>query len=238
MGDLVFIGDAHLERDDPHLPAFLDLLEALSRTAERIVFVGDLFNLWIGQRELEAPHQTAVVTAMVDLRGRGLVLDYLEGNRDFRIAPCYGGRALDRVAKDGLELDFGGRRIWAVHGDLANPADWRYRTWRAFCRTAFVWTLFGLVPRTPRLRLAEAVERRMRRTNAQFRREFPESSVRAYGRSLLGGGRDGVVLGHFHVEKTLTVPAGKIYVLPEWRSSRRHLRVTPSGEIAFVDSGR
>lgn len=236
MRDLVFIGDAHLDRDDPHVAPFLAFLAGLADTARRVVFAGDLFNLWLGRRELERPHHTAVVEAMGRLRARGVVLDYLEGNRDYRIGPAYAGRVLDAVASDGLELDFGGRRIWAAHGDMANPADRQYRAWRRFSRSAPVWGLFNLLPRARRLRLAESAEASMRRSNRQFKRHFPERAVRAYAAPRFAQGRDMVVLGHFHVEKELDATPGRIYVLPEWGPSRRHLRVGADGRAGFVDS--
>ena len=52
-GDLVFVGDVHLDRDDRQLQPFLAFLERLGRTSRQIVLMGDLFNLWIGRAELE-----------------------------------------------------------------------------------------------------------------------------------------------------------------------------------------
>jgi len=237
LGDLVFIGDAHLDRDDPHLDAFLRLLDSLAVTAARIVFLGDLFNLWIGQPELEQPHQAAVVAKLAEIRSRGVVTRYLEGNRDYRIGASYAGRAFDDVSIGGIDEPFGGRGIWAIHGDLANPADRQYRSWRRFSRSSLMWMLFNLVPRGRRLRWAESVETRMRASNVAFKEHFPERQVTDYARTFIREGREVVVLGHFHVEKDLALGgSGRLLVLPEWRSSRRHLRVSPDGEIRFVDS--
>jgi hypothetical protein len=61
-----------------------------------------------------------------------------------------------------------------------------------------------------------------------------------YASRFLEAGCDMVVLGHFHIEKDLLVgsprPSGRIIVLPEWRSSRRHLEVDAGGAVTFVDS--
>jgi len=240
VGDLVFIGDVHLDDDDPHLPAFLELLDDLASSASRVVFLGDLFNLWIGRRELARSHQIAVAGRLRELRARGVVVRYIEGNRDFRVGECFGGDLFDDVSNGGIEERFGGRRIWAIHGDLANAADRQYRAWRRLSRTSVVWWLFNLVPRRRRLRLAEAAETRMRTSNTGFKRAFPEEVVRAYGRSFLREPGDIVVLGHFHVEKDLRLDPpgveGRVLVLPEWRSSRRHLRVTDGGAVSFIDS--
>ena len=45
--ELVFIGDVHIERDDPALAEFLALLDRLGERASRVVLMGDLFNIWI-----------------------------------------------------------------------------------------------------------------------------------------------------------------------------------------------
>jgi len=239
-GDLVFIGDAHLDRDDPDLEPFLRFLDRLAETSRRIVFLGDLFNLWIGRRELEQPHQTAVVEKLVELRRRGVVVRYIEGNRDYRIGPCYAGHAVDDATSEAIVETFAGRRLVVVHGDQSNPADLQYRTWRAFSRSAAVWHLFNLIPRGRRIRLSESLELRLRGSNLRFKQAFPEQAVRAYAATMLKAPGDILVLGHFHVEKDLHVgppgPEGRIMVLPEWKASRRHLRVGWDGVVEFVDS--
>jgi len=237
---LAFVGDVHLDRDDPDLDDFLAFLERLGKRCGRIVLMGDLFNLWIGQQRLEQPHHRAVVDTLTAMRAAGVVVRYLEGNRDYRIGPCYAGTAVDDATLDGIEESCGGRRLFAVHGDLANRADRQYRTWRAVSRSRLLWGVFNLLPPGRRGRMAERAEQRMRATNLGFKREFPERMVRDYGSGFLAAGYDVVVLGHFHVEKRLVVTtpdvAGEIFVLPMWKDSRRHLEVSSSGEIEFVDS--
>ena len=56
MSDLVFIGDVHLDRDDPALEDFLRFLHSLGATTSRVVLLGDLFNVWIGGAAMEQPH--------------------------------------------------------------------------------------------------------------------------------------------------------------------------------------
>ncbi len=234
--DLVFIGDVHLDRDDPALDDFLAFLDRLAGSCARVVLMGDLFNLWIGRRELEQPHQAAVVERLHALRRRGIVVRYVEGNRDYRIADGYAGGPLDDAPVDGLVESWGGLRLFAIHGDLVNVADRQYRSWRRLSRSRFFWALFNAVPRGRRLKLAEDLESRMRSTNLEHKAAFPADAVRAYARPLLDGGHDAVVLGHFHVEKDLPCGDGRVLVLPEWKGSRRHLRVSAGGEIAFVAS--
>jgi UDP-2,3-diacylglucosamine hydrolase len=239
-GDLVFIGDVHIDRDDPSLPDFLHLLEGLGRRASCVVFLGDLFNIWIGGRGMEQPHQAAVLDVLTGLRREGVVVRYLEGNRDYRIGHSYAGTAIDDASDEGLVERHGGHSFFVTHGDLVNLADRQYRMWRRFSRSAPVWALVRLLPERRRVAMAESLEKRMRKTNLAYKQEFPEAQVRAYAATRFREGHDIVVLGHFHVEKELTAEMDgverRILVLPEWRESRRHLVARIDGTVEFVDS--
>ncbi len=238
-GDLAFVGDVHLERDDPELEAFLAFLDRLCAGTRRIVLMGDLFNIWIGRRSVEQPHQRAVAAKLAELRAAGIHVRYVEGNRDYRIADAYCGSALDEAGDRGFSERWGGLRLFAIHGDLVNPRDRQYRTWRRLSRSAPLWGVFRALPRAAASRLADSLERRMRTTNLRHKRAFPEQHVRDYAARHLER-HDGVVLGHFHEERELTArppsAPGRIFVLPDWKSSRRYLRVTAGGEIGFVDA--
>ena len=99
------------------------------------MLLGDLFQAWVGLPSFETPEVAAIVRALLDLRRRGLRVDYVEGNRDFFLAGSPYADAFDRVV---LETAFtvGGRRYLAVHGDGLNDRDWKYRFWRRVSKSA------------------------------------------------------------------------------------------------------
>jgi UDP-2,3-diacylglucosamine hydrolase len=237
--DLVFVGDVHLDRDDPDLPAFLTYLRGLAPRAGRVVLMGDLFNLWIAAPELEQEHHRAVTACLRSMRSQGTEIHYLVGNRDYRIAREHAGGAFDTVSDSGLREDWGGRGIWAAHGDLVNPKDLQYRAWRTVSRSTAAWWLYSAIPRARRFAIAESIEKKMRATNVDMKQTFPEALVREYASRHLTRNGGAVVLGHFHVEKDLLAGPpgdGRVFVLPEWKGSRRHLRVTSSGTMGFEAS--
>jgi UDP-2,3-diacylglucosamine hydrolase len=241
-GNLAYVGDVHLVLDDPALDQFLCFLDQLGRDCSQIVFTGDLFTVWLGRRELEQPHHKTVLSKLSELRARGVVLRYIEGNHDFRIASSPAAECFDEVCDETLSQSFGGLRILVAHGDLANSEDRRYRRWRRFARSALIWGLFNLLPKRCRIGLAEAAERRMRSTNLDHKREFPTDQVLAYAASFLEAGHDAVIMGHFHEEREFLIGGdqgpGRVVVLPEWKGSRRHLEVNAAGELKFVDYRR
>jgi UDP-2,3-diacylglucosamine hydrolase len=240
-GELIFVGDVHLDRDDPALEDFLAFLEGLAGRARRLVLMGDLFNLWLGRRELEGPHQRAVVERLASLRARGMSVHYLEGNRDYGVGAGYSELAFDAVSAEGLVERWGEVQLFVAHGDLVNLEDRRYRAWRRMSRSTPVWRLFRCLPTGLQVRSAEALERRMRVTNLAFKRDFPTASIARYAERHCSVDCHGLVLGHFHVERDFWVESAagrrlRVLVLPEWKGSRRHLRLDGSGALEFVDS--
>jgi UDP-2,3-diacylglucosamine hydrolase len=231
--DLVFVGDVHLDRDDPDLPAFLAYLGALGRTCGRVVLMGDLFNLWLADPRLELPHHRTVIEELRRLRRAGLEIHYLEGNRDYRVGRSHLGSTFDAVSDEGLVEEWAGRRLWAAHGDLVNRNDSQYRLWRRVSRSDAVWAVFSAIPEGRRFAVAESIERRMRGTNTGMKRDFPLEQVREYSRDYLASGNEAVVLGHFHDEHDITGDPGRIVVVPAWKESRRHVRLDASGRLAL-----
>jgi len=238
--DLVFVGDVHLDEGDPAVGPFCRFIEEIAPSTSRLVLAGDLFELWIGRKELERPHHRAVAETLERVRGRGVFVTYLEGNRDYRIAALHQGKALDASTEDGAVERQAGTRFFAVHGDRVNEEDRAYRAWRRFSRSRAFWTLFNALPADKRLGIATWLRSRLGHSNRAYRQSFPEDAVRRFAAARFREGNDAVVLGHFHVEKDLQAqppsPPGRILILPEWKGSRRHLRVDAEGRIEFVDS--
>ena len=88
---VALIGDVHLDVGDPAVEPFTRMLHRLSETCDSLVLMGDLFNLWIGHPQLQLAHQRTVGEALRAIRGRGVALHYIEGNRDFRIGQAFQG---------------------------------------------------------------------------------------------------------------------------------------------------
>ena len=233
---VAFIGDVHLELGDPAVEPFTRMLQRLSESCDALVLLGDLFNLWIGHPELQLARQHEVAATLRAIRGRGVPVYYVEGNRDFRIGRAFQGDLFATATDGGLEQRVAGQSLWAIHGDLANRADRRYRAWRRLSRSGSFWRCFNLLPVGLRLAVANRLETWMRSTNLAFKAAFPRTMIEDYATEFAARGHDAIVLGHFHVEKHWQLAGGaSVYVLPEWKGSRRHLVADAAG-IRFEDS--
>jgi len=239
------VADVHLNGDDPGtLESFLAFLQRESEGCGTVIFLGDLFDLWLGLPLLQEPHHRLLTDALAGLRRRGLILVYAEGNRDLFVAHHY-GRKLFHLATGGtIVLNRGGRRFVLVHGDRLNRIDYNYRIWNWLVRNGAVRLLLGILPSRWTLRAAAALERSLRTTNRKFRTYFPHAQCERFAREQFARGADVVVLGHFHQRFHFQFaadggPAGEVFVLPDWMTRRAAMRIGAGGEVRFVgDEGR
>ena len=241
MGDLILAADAHLNGDDPHTESFLRFLRCKGPTAETLILVGDIFDLWIARQGLEMSFHRAVIGATEELRRAGVTVKYVQGNRDYFVGERYGSGPFAEVATEALVEHHAGRRIHVSHGDLVNFRDRKYRLWRRASRSTTVRVAFGMLPAGVTARLSGYLERKMRTTNVAFRVGFPQEEAENYARHVFRQGPDTIVLGHFHEARRVEfealpdVPAGRLFVLPGWREDRAYLRFDGSGEGRFEE---
>lgn len=215
------VADAHLGGPGgPAGPLIDQLRELPAGGCDHLVLLGDLFQLWIGDRRYETAEIAAVVDTLAGLRRAGLRIDYIEGNRDFFVDAGPHRRAFDRV---GTELAFtvGATRYLAVHGDGLDRRDWKYRFWRTVSKSAASRFVARRLPRRIAGSTVRGTERRLSATNQRHKRRIPEDVLRAYGARRLAEGYDVLLMGHFHEPRELTLEAGTVRLIDAWYNSRR-----------------
>ncbi len=239
--DLVVASDLHLVDGDPDLEDFCDFLAARAEDTGTLVLLGDVFAAWLARESLVEPHHRAVLDACAELRARGTRVVLVEGNREFG-AQRWVGRAFDSVPAELEAGPFAGCRWLLVHGDAINADDRAYRRWRSVARSAAVQGVFGLLPPRAGRALVRRIERGMRGRGAACRTRLPEAHLEAHARALAVRGFGGGVVGHFHVELQLRYDTGgarpfELLVMPDWRSTRRSLRLGPNAPPRFESWG-
>ena len=137
----LFISDLHLsaQRPDTNQQFFRFLREEAAR-AQALYVLGDLFEYWAGDDELQDPAGDPlageVAGAFKDLSNRGVRISVMHGNRDFLIADnfCKAGGA--SLLADPSVADFNGTRWLLMHGDTLCTDDHDYQAWRFTARSA------------------------------------------------------------------------------------------------------
>lgn len=234
----IVIADAHLDAKNRELDVFLEFLAFLQKNpCQGMYILGDLFTIWLGTPKLTFSHQPPVIQALSALRNAGMQINYVEGNRDYFLAPLYLNAPFSQIASESLQEIIDGKQVYFAHGDLVNAHDRQYRLWRRFSRNSRLFSLFNAIPRPVAVSLAHSLEQRLRETNRKHKTAFPENLCREYAEAHWKRGVDLIILGHFHEERSLSAffngRQRTLYVLPAWKDTQQYLTLDEKGESAL-----
>ena len=131
-----FISDLHLQAREPEVfEAFEYLLENTS--AQALFILGDLFELWVGDDELDSPQGEFARRCVSALQAasRRLPLYLMPGNRDFLLSHHFYTQARVQALTDPAVLRTPERSYLLSHGDLLCTSDHAYQGFRETVRS-------------------------------------------------------------------------------------------------------
>ena len=113
---------------------FLDFLANQARNAQALYILGDLFDYWAGDDDIDDPHHSPVIAAMRALSESGCALFVMHGNRDFLMGEGFAKASGATLLPDPVLIDLHGRRALLTHGDLQCTDDKEYQAFRSKVR--------------------------------------------------------------------------------------------------------
>jgi UDP-2,3-diacylglucosamine pyrophosphatase LpxH len=207
---VVVVADAHVSAGSA--AAFSEMLERIGRSGRRVVFLGDVFELWFAMPRYEDDGHRRFLDWCARQPQRPI---FIEGNHEFFVARAYGGRVLETggttiPAPEWFRLG----SVMLGHGDMLNLHDWKYRLFRGAIKNAVIRFLMLQLPGGPAL--ADWIRRKTKHTNAEHRRYLLVEDLREAGRRQLAiPGIRRVLVGHFHQEHAGLAAEG-ITLMPDW----------------------
>ena len=215
----LMIADAHLTCREPE-DGFFRMLDDISRLPGDIgiVFLGDIFHLWIALRGYENEEHLRFLEWCRREKAKRQVI-FLEGNHELFVARNY----QDAFSYCGDSYQ-DGNLLW-VHGDRINRKDHSYAVLRFILRNRLMrWILWGIGPSFGPA-LAHHVLDRLRTMNKAHKVSFPETCALEYLSSCPSGSI--VFSGHFHDRLTKTTDGRILEVLPAYANA---------AELAYYDT--
>jgi UDP-2,3-diacylglucosamine hydrolase len=235
MRPVLFVSDVHLTSADPAgVERFTRFLQGPAAGSDRLLVVGDLFEVWTTPAQAGDPGLAPVFAELGKLAAR-IDVGFVEGNRDFAATPELRAVGVERLPDDVVVEAFG-RRVVATHGDRLCTKDVRYQAFRRFARSDTVRHLLRRAPSGAARGVGDAA-----RTGSAM-----ETATKAYGdmglspkavESLLRvHDADALVCGHVHWGKRYRIDVDgrdrDVVVLGAWEEAPSYARLDADG-LAF-----
>jgi UDP-2,3-diacylglucosamine hydrolase len=127
----LFISDLHLCDARPAISsAFIHFLKNEAVNAENLFILGDLFEYWAGDDDIDHPHHQSVIKALKALSTHGTKTFFIHGNRDFLIGTRFSKDAGITLLADPTIIELYGKKVLLSHGDDLCTDDVAYQAFR------------------------------------------------------------------------------------------------------------
>ena len=195
----MFISDLHLQ---PALPettrAFLDFLKTQGQQTERLYILGDLFEYWAGDDDMDSEYLKTIVGALRSLADSGTAVFWICGNRDFltgnRFLEATGAQALPEPAV----VDLAGKKIALVHGDAQCTDDQAYMQFRTMVRNPLWQKQFLGMPLAQRKALIAGMREDSQKGNREKSMQMMDVNAAAIDALFTQTGATVLIHGHTH----------------------------------------
>jgi UDP-2,3-diacylglucosamine hydrolase len=131
----LFISDLHLSAERPATnQKFFEFLETQAARAQALTILGDLFEYWLGDDELQAggdPLARNVAAALRKVSDQGTRVSLMHGNRDFLLAAEFCRATGATLLQDPTVV----QGTLLMHGDTLCTDDHDYQSWRRTARS-------------------------------------------------------------------------------------------------------
>ena len=182
-----------------------------------LCIVGDFFNFFFGGYIPE--DLFPILEFFKELRGRGILLYFSEGNREFFSKKILGSFGFVKVSRC-LDLKVNGEKAFVFHGDGILKEDKGYRTLRPLLRNPFSRFISRLLGGKVIYKLG----RRFSKIPGKPPSRTPKDYL-IYSKALLGLEYKYVVMGHIHKECVYKLGSG-YYINPGcWFHKRTYVEL-------------
>ncbi len=225
----VVIGDLHLDLFDAgHAAPFAGWCRELR--APGLVILGDLFEFWVGRKQLQVPGAREVLDALGGLARRGTTIDVLWGNRDYLLDSCFETASGATVRPHGLIGEHDGGPTLFLHGDELCTLDHAYQRFRRVVRSAPSRWLATHLPFAVQRRIAARLRSRSTRAVAAKPAPVRAMQVEAVAARTSEAGARVLVCGHAHRSRDETLSGGERWlVIDAWGGERDALLLGDDG---------
>ncbi len=230
----LFISDLHLCPTRPVTTAlFMRFLQDIAPQAEALYILGDFFEYWAGDDDLDDPFHTAIAAALASLAKHGARIYLMHGNRDFLLSDVFTRAAHATLLPDPTRIDLYGVPTLLMHGDTLCTDDVSYQQFRSMVRDTEWQSSFLAQPLSQRKAQIEALRKKSEAAKSSKPVEIMDVNAEAVANILRAYDYPRLIHGHTHRparhSHSVDTMLCERWVLPDWYETGGYLRCEPSG---------
>ena len=212
-GKTILIADSHLSGDEEEKKVFFRMLADIRESAPGcIVFLGDIFELWIALSGYENELHREFLEFCREGR-KQFPIYFIEGNHEFYVR----NHREDFTAVDSLKIALG--KSLFLHGDTINKADWKYASLRLLIRNIFTSFFLRLLALSWGVEAVNRIRLILKSSNKAHKSRFPYEASGIFLRELSAARNPGITrlfTGHFHTFHKMEYEGIRLFTIPAW----------------------
>lgn len=152
----LFISDLHLDPNAPSITkAFKQTLNGTAREADALYILGDLFEVWIGDDDLNDFNRYIIELLQEFTSSTKVPTYFMRGNRDFLIGKRFAKMSGVTLLPDPTIIDLYGKKTILLHGDTLCTLDYKYQQFRKKAHHPIFKPLAYAIPLSLRRKIAK-----------------------------------------------------------------------------------
>jgi UDP-2,3-diacylglucosamine hydrolase len=230
----LFISDLHLTPQRADVTGAFELfLHELPQSGDSLYILGDLFEYWAGDDDLDASFNARIAASLAAVAERGIGLYFIHGNRDFLIGEQFAERARLALLPDPYVFTLHGMKTVLLHGDTLCTDDVKYQAFRTQVRAPGWQQAFLAQPLARRHAVIEGLREKSETEKSMKPADIMDVNEDEVRRVLTETGCARMIHGHTHRpgrhDYVMAGSTRKRWVLPAWDQHAGYLRVDAGG---------
>jgi len=213
--------------------AFESFCAGPARAAAGLYVLGDLFDQWVGDDQLQEPIAARIAAALRGVADSGVPVGMIVGNRDFLMGRRFAAAAGATLLPEQIVVDVAGTPTLLMHGDELCTSDVAYQRFRRISHDRRWQSSFLALPYRLRRGVANWLRRKSREATAVKPEDILDVQSGAVDTACRQARVARLVHGHTHrpTHHRLVVDgrACERYVLADWYDRGTYLEFDADG---------
>ena len=215
------------------MAAFESFCAGPARAAAGLYVLGDLFDQWVGDDQLQEPIAARIAAALRGVADSGVPVGIIVGNRDFLMGRRFAAAAGATLLPEQIVVDVAGTPTLLMHGDELCTSDVAYQRFRRISHDRRWQSSFLALPYRLRRGVANWLRRKSREATAVKPEDILDVESGAVDAAFRKANVARIVHGHTHrpAHHRLVVDgrACERYVLADWYDRGTYLEFDADG---------